>query len=116
MKSVNVYVTYFNKIINLFNVELLYARVDGIMVDNKFKLMELELIEPSLSLKSDKFAPIYLRDAILDKLSLMYLTKKDSYYVKSSKNSPNLYKRVSKKKSSKLKRRKKRSVRRQSRR
>lgn len=32
----------------------LYARVDGIILDNTFKLMEMELIEPYLFLNSDK--------------------------------------------------------------
>src|SRR5205085_6166057 len=33
--------------------ELVYARVDGVMVDGRFLLMELELIEPSLFLESN---------------------------------------------------------------
>jgi glutathione synthase/RimK-type ligase-like ATP-grasp enzyme len=36
------------KIIAAFGCELAYARVDGIIVDGKFLLMELELIEPDL--------------------------------------------------------------------
>jgi glutathione synthase/RimK-type ligase-like ATP-grasp enzyme len=32
----------------------LYARVDGVIVNNSFELMELELIEPYLFLNSDK--------------------------------------------------------------
>ena len=35
-------------IVNLIPGPLLYARVDGIIVDGKFMLMELELIEPHL--------------------------------------------------------------------
>lgn len=35
-------------IIKTFGGDLLYARVDGILKDNKFLLMELELIEPDL--------------------------------------------------------------------
>lgn len=35
-------------ILNLISEELLYARVDGIIVDSNFLLMELELIEPDL--------------------------------------------------------------------
>lgn len=31
----------------------LYARVDGVLIDNSFKLMELELIEPYLFLNGD---------------------------------------------------------------
>lgn len=33
---------------------LLYARVDGVIINNSFKLMELELIEPYLFLNGDK--------------------------------------------------------------
>jgi glutathione synthase/RimK-type ligase-like ATP-grasp enzyme len=36
------------KILQLIQGELLYARVDGIVIDGKFQLMELELIEPFL--------------------------------------------------------------------
>jgi cysteinyl-tRNA synthetase len=43
-----------NKIMNLFKTKLLYARVDGIMVNNKFKLIELELIEPFLFCQTKK--------------------------------------------------------------
>ena len=38
------------KIIAAFGGELIYARVDGIIADGKFLLMELELIEPDLYL------------------------------------------------------------------
>ncbi|HLP49296.1 MAG TPA: hypothetical protein VK154_00275 [Chitinophagales bacterium] len=36
------------KILTLIDDELLYARVDGVLVDGRFVLMELELIEPYL--------------------------------------------------------------------
>ena len=36
------------KVLNSVNGPLLYARVDGIVADEEFLLMELELIEPSL--------------------------------------------------------------------
>ena len=39
-----------SKIIFAFGGELVYARVDGIIADGKFLLMELELIEPDLYL------------------------------------------------------------------
>lgn len=41
------------KIIDLINEPLLYARVDGVVSKNKFLLMELELIEPMLFLDSE---------------------------------------------------------------
>ncbi|MFQ3174951.1 MAG: glutathione synthase/RimK-type ligase-like ATP-grasp enzyme [Flavobacterium sp.] len=36
------------QIVNTFNGELLYARVDGIVIDNELHLMEVECIEPDL--------------------------------------------------------------------
>ena len=93
-----------NKIMNLFKTKLLYARVDGIMVNNKFKLIELELIEPFLFLTSDKLASVYLRDAVIDKLLLLYSGNKSSYEIQYLTNSHS-----NKKRSSRLKRRKKRS-------
>lgn len=36
------------KIVNQFNSELLYARVDGIIIENELHLMEIECIEPDL--------------------------------------------------------------------
>lgn len=44
------------KIIAAFGGELVYARVDGIISDGKFLLMELELIEPDLYFDYDKGA------------------------------------------------------------
>ncbi len=43
---------------------LLYARVDGLVIDEKFYLMELELTEPYLFLKSDTRAALRFADAI----------------------------------------------------
>ena len=97
-----------NKIMKLFKSKLLYARVDGIIVNDKFKLIELELIEPCLFLKSDKLASIYLRDAIINKLSLIYSPNKASYVIQRIQNS-----HINKRRSSKLKQRKKRSAYRQ---
>lgn len=36
------------KIVNTFNGDLLYARVDGIVIENELHLMEVECIEPDL--------------------------------------------------------------------
>ncbi|MEO8515973.1 MAG: hypothetical protein ABI426_04475 [Flavobacterium sp.] len=36
------------KIVNQFNGDLLYARVDGIVIENELHLMEIECIEPDL--------------------------------------------------------------------
>ncbi len=44
------------KIIAAFGGELVYARVDGIIADGRFLLMELELIEPDLYFDYDKGA------------------------------------------------------------
>jgi len=41
-------------IIRLLDKDLLYARVDGIVVNQQFLLMELELIEPDLFLMTDE--------------------------------------------------------------
>lgn len=40
-------------ILHLYNEPLLYARVDGIVKEGEFQLMELELIEPELFLMND---------------------------------------------------------------
>jgi hypothetical protein len=42
----------------------LYARVDGVVDDGQFRLMELELIEPALFLASHPGAPARFADAI----------------------------------------------------
>jgi hypothetical protein len=46
----------------------LYARVDGCVVDGRFVLMELELIEPDLFLRSHAEAPARLASALLRRL------------------------------------------------
>jgi glutathione synthase/RimK-type ligase-like ATP-grasp enzyme len=46
----------------------LYARVDGCVIDGAFVLMELELIEPDLFLRSNAAAPDRLASALLDGL------------------------------------------------
>lgn len=46
----------------------LYARVDGVVEDNRFHLMELELIEPALFLSSHSSAPARFAEAIAQKL------------------------------------------------
>lgn len=52
------------KIMRLLNAELLYARVDFVRDGDEFALMELELIEPSLYLRTDEDAPQRFADAI----------------------------------------------------
>jgi glutathione synthase/RimK-type ligase-like ATP-grasp enzyme len=42
------------KIISQIPQQLLYARVDGVMINNEFHLMELELIEPDLYFELDE--------------------------------------------------------------
>jgi len=46
----------------------LYARVDGVVEDDQFYLMELELIEPALFLSSRPGAPLRFAEAIAKKL------------------------------------------------
>jgi hypothetical protein len=46
----------------------LYARVDGVVEDKNFLLMELELIEPMLFLSSHPAAPVTFAEAITKKL------------------------------------------------
>jgi hypothetical protein len=46
----------------------LYARVDGVVEDDQFHLMELELIEPALFLSSHSSAPARFAEAIAEKL------------------------------------------------
>ena len=47
----------------------LYARVDGCVVDGRLLVMELELLEPSLSLSLNAAAPARFADAILEILA-----------------------------------------------
>ncbi|MGH9839731.1 MAG: ATP-grasp domain-containing protein, partial [Blastocatellia bacterium] len=42
--------------VDLIEEPLLFARVDGVEIDGKFQLMELELIEPVLFLREDSLA------------------------------------------------------------
>jgi glutathione synthase/RimK-type ligase-like ATP-grasp enzyme len=42
----------------------LYARVDGVVDDGQFRLMELELIEPALFLSSHPEAPVRFAETI----------------------------------------------------
>ncbi len=56
-------------IIQTFTTEtLLYARVDGVMSNDKFLLMELEVIEPDLYLDFEKNANQKYLDALLNQL------------------------------------------------
>jgi hypothetical protein len=48
--------------------DLLYARVDGVVVDNQFLLMELEVIDPSLFLRHSGSAPASFARAIVSRL------------------------------------------------
>ena len=48
--------------------DLLYARVDGVVLDEVFTIVEIELIEPWLMLEHDKLAPQRFADSILERL------------------------------------------------
>jgi glutathione synthase/RimK-type ligase-like ATP-grasp enzyme len=52
------------RLLSLIDEPLLFARVDGVEVDETFTLMELELIEPVLFLGADPAAPARFADAI----------------------------------------------------
>src|SRR5215831_3978985 len=54
------------KILDLIDEPLLYARVDGIVSEDKFVLMELELIEPMLFLKKENGSAKTFAKAMLD--------------------------------------------------
>ncbi len=55
-------------IVDLFPENLLYARVDTIIIDNKIHLMEVECIEPDLYLNLSKRAKNNFINAILSKI------------------------------------------------
>jgi len=54
------------RIVDTIDGPLLYARVDGIAIDDRFVLMELELVEPALYLGSDPHASQRFAQAILE--------------------------------------------------
>jgi glutathione synthase/RimK-type ligase-like ATP-grasp enzyme len=54
------------ELLNAIDHPLLYARVDGVVVDDHFYLMELELIEPVLFFKHDQHACANFYRALLD--------------------------------------------------
>ena len=58
-------------LINSIAEPLLYARVDGVLIDNgRFLLMELELIEPSLSVSSHEKACENFYAALVELLAI----------------------------------------------
>jgi glutathione synthase/RimK-type ligase-like ATP-grasp enzyme len=71
------------RIVDLVDSSLLYARVDGLDVGGKFQLMELELIEPALFLKSTPGAEVRFADAIeklLEFQAIFPIIGADLYY------------------------------------
>ncbi len=54
------------KILTLIEGPLLYARVDGVVSENKFLLMELELIEPTLFLETGNGSAQLFAQAMMD--------------------------------------------------
>lgn len=68
------------KILGLVREPLLYARVDGIMCEGRFLLMELELIEPVLFLGLERNATGVFAKAILDALERPQLHKDTRTY------------------------------------
>ncbi len=67
-KPSNELVDQANKYIELFAKDCLYARVDGVLVQNQLMLMELELIEPFLFLDLHELSKQNYLDALLCKL------------------------------------------------
>ena len=57
------------KLLSTIPDSLLYARVDGLIIDSTFTLMEIELCEPELFLDIDHGAPKRFVEAILRRLS-----------------------------------------------
>lgn len=55
-------------IVEKFAPESLYARVDGVLINGIFHLMELELIEPYLFLDSNEFAVPNYKKALIKRL------------------------------------------------
>lgn len=58
-----------DRVIEAIGHTCLYARVDGIEVDQKLLLMELELIEPSLYLDQHPKAPTRFAEAIITRMN-----------------------------------------------
>lgn len=56
-------------IVNTFTEKLLYARVDGIIIDNQLHLMEVECIEPDLYFNYGAHSRQLFVDAILELIS-----------------------------------------------
>jgi glutathione synthase/RimK-type ligase-like ATP-grasp enzyme len=56
-------------IVNTFDEKLLYARVDGIIIDNQLHLMEVECIEPDLYFNQSEGSQQRFVNAILDLIS-----------------------------------------------
>jgi hypothetical protein len=59
------------KIIEAIEGDLLYARVDGIIIDEVFHLMEVELIEPDLYLDKKDGATSLFAQSIIEKVNLL---------------------------------------------
>jgi glutathione synthase/RimK-type ligase-like ATP-grasp enzyme len=58
------YIDFGQDVVNAVDGPLLFARVDGVAVNGRFTLMELELIEPYLFLSTDRFATRNFAEAI----------------------------------------------------
>ncbi|MFO0945565.1 MAG: hypothetical protein U1D30_06425 [Planctomycetota bacterium] len=55
-------------VVDLIPNPWLYARVDGVIRDGQFMVMELELVEPALFFKYDAGAPMRFADAVLQRI------------------------------------------------
>jgi glutathione synthase/RimK-type ligase-like ATP-grasp enzyme len=63
------------KILSLVDEPLLYTRVDGVISNNQFLLMELELIEPMLFLGDGKDAAERFANSIIEKCRVVEITR-----------------------------------------
>jgi glutathione synthase/RimK-type ligase-like ATP-grasp enzyme len=57
-----------SEILRISGEDTLYARVDGLVINGKFNLIELEIFEPALFLHTDESAAVNFGKAILERL------------------------------------------------
>ncbi|NUM70515.1 MAG: hypothetical protein HUU43_06680 [Ignavibacteriaceae bacterium] len=58
-----------SEILKISGEDTLYARIDGLVINGKFNLIELEIFEPALFLHTDESAAANFGKAILERLS-----------------------------------------------
>lgn len=58
------FITYAQEVVNTFAKGCFYARLDALVVNNKLKIIELELVEPSLYLENEKLLESYCQNLL----------------------------------------------------